>query len=272
MDVDPNPNLTASTTGPAAPPTPSSSSLADAIERRLRQQQQQQAAAQSIVPVPVFDSNYEKRLEFRRLIDPGIMRHNAKHIAMESLRILERLSDNILEHPDETKYYKFKPTNEKIKTFLVEPKGTLEYAVALGFHPEVENFQPFYIFRPRHMGDLQIGNAVIKEVLHIEEAKIQLQERARQEEKAARDAVKDKVKQAFIDDRKSTANRLQREAAARAARGSRPEPPKPTVRRQARMPGSGQTLTGQVVPETPPPYSRRGEDGEDGDEESEGEE
>ena len=41
------------------------------------------------------------------------------------------LADNILKNPNDTKYYRFKPTNAKIRRVLVEPKGTIEYARAV---------------------------------------------------------------------------------------------------------------------------------------------
>ncbi|TCD69688.1 hypothetical protein EIP91_006705 [Steccherinum ochraceum] len=269
-----NATIAVTATNPVTPPTaPSATSLADAIERRLHQQREESTAHSS--RYSAFDQDHEKRQEFRRLIEPGILRRNPKHITTEALRILVKLSDNIIEHPDDTKYYKFKPTNEKIKTYLVDPKGTLEYAVALGFRPEVENFQPFYVFQKRFLNDLKIGNAIIREMLEIEDAKQLQQEKARAEEKAAREAVKDKVKQAFMDDRKSTASRLEREAIAREAKGSlKPTSPPPArATRAARIPGSGQTLTGEVVPETPPPHSgHHTADDEDAEEDDEDEE
>ncbi|THH28944.1 hypothetical protein EUX98_g5239 [Antrodiella citrinella] len=244
----------------------------NAIERRLRQQREESSASPSS-GYSAFDENHEKRQEFRRLVEPGILRTNPKHIAMESLRV--HICLFFLEHPDDTKYYKFKPTNERIKTYLVDPKGTLEYAVALGFHPEVENFQPFYVFRKRHLNDLRIGNAIIKEILELEDTKAAQQERARAEEKAARDAAKDKVKQAFIEDRMSTAYRVQREQAAREARAAKQTDSPPTPARPARathIPGGGQTLSGQVHLETPPPYRRNRNINEEDDEEGDGSE
>ena len=71
----------ATSTGPRRNPT----SFADAAERRLKEQQQN--AAEQAESYSAFDQNHEKRQEFRRLIDPGILRHNPKHIAMESLRV-----------------------------------------------------------------------------------------------------------------------------------------------------------------------------------------
>jgi hypothetical protein len=34
-----------------------------------------------------FDTNHTKRTEFRRLVDPGIMRPNSKEVALRSLRV-----------------------------------------------------------------------------------------------------------------------------------------------------------------------------------------
>lgn len=34
-----------------------------------------------------FDANHTKRTEFRRLVDPGIMRPNSKEVALRSLRV-----------------------------------------------------------------------------------------------------------------------------------------------------------------------------------------
>jgi len=42
---------------------------------------------------------------------------------------LGMLATNIIDHPDEEKYHRFKPTNTAIRKKIVDPKGTLEYAV-----------------------------------------------------------------------------------------------------------------------------------------------
>ena len=39
------------------------------------------------------------------------------------------LARNIIDHPEEEKYHRFKPTNTAIRRKIVDPKGTLEYAV-----------------------------------------------------------------------------------------------------------------------------------------------
>ncbi|KAI0719546.1 hypothetical protein C8T65DRAFT_635723 [Cerioporus squamosus] len=229
---------------------PDHDAVAAAFERRLQAEREKAAAAG---PSSTFDGNHEKRQEFRRMIDPGILRPNPRKLALESLQTLLKLAENIIAHPDELKYQRFKPTNATIKRTLVEPRGTLEYAVALGFHPEVDNFQPFYIWHKRHMNDLKIGAAMIKEALDRENVKEVQAQRRKEEEKAAQEAAKAKIKQAFYDDRKGRAmiderERVARAAAAakRAAGGMSPEP-EPADYRPRHMPGSGHTLSGEVI-------------------------
>ncbi|KAI0352950.1 hypothetical protein OH77DRAFT_1428070 [Trametes cingulata] len=242
----------------SAPQSPSAASnarpdhdaVAAAIERRLQAEREKAAAA---AQSSTFDGKHEKRQEFRRMIDPGILRPNPRPLALESLQTLLKLAQNIIDHPDEPKYQRFKPTNATIKRVLVDPRGTLEYAVALGFHPQVENFQPFYIFNKRYMEDLKIGAAMIKEALDRELVKEEREQRRKAEEKAAHEAAVAKVKQAFYDDRKGRALVDERERTARATaaanRGSSSSatPAVADYRPKRRMPGSGHTLSGEVV-------------------------
>lgn len=64
----------------------SSDALAAAAERRLRLQPVLPTAAQ-------MAAEHEKRQAFRRLIDPGIMRPNAKEQALASLKVHQRLAN-----------------------------------------------------------------------------------------------------------------------------------------------------------------------------------
>ncbi|TFY82718.1 hypothetical protein EWM64_g1288 [Hericium alpestre] len=203
-------------------PTSSREARLAAIQSRIARQQVDDSAIGISAPSEFqpFDADHEKRQEFRRLIDPGILRANRREQAMASLQTLLTIAENILREPDNPKYKQFKPTNSKIKHDLVDPKGTLEYAVALGFRDEVENFQPFYRFRDRHINDLRIGTAILKEVLQIEVEKQEREERHKQMQKAEEEARKEKVKKAFMDDRKSNLLRDQREKAARARNGT----------------------------------------------------
>ncbi|KAH9076979.1 hypothetical protein EDB83DRAFT_2347565 [Lactarius deliciosus] len=51
-------------------------------------------------------------------------------IALRSLHTLSTIAENLLREPDNPKFRQFKPTNTIIKRDIVDPKGTLEYAVA----------------------------------------------------------------------------------------------------------------------------------------------
>ncbi|OSD04259.1 hypothetical protein PYCCODRAFT_1433642 [Trametes coccinea BRFM310] len=237
----------------AAAARPDHDAVAAAIERRL-QAEREKAAADAAARGSAFDiRNHEKRQEFRRMIDPGILRPNPRPLALEALQTLLKLAQNIIDHPDEAKYQRFKPTNPNIKRLLVEPRGTLEYAVALGFNPHIENFQPFYVFNTRRMEDLKIGAAMIKEALDRELVKEDREQRRSAEEKAAHEAAVAKVKQAFYDDRKGRALIDERErvtraaAAANRAAGSSASPAIADYRPKRRMPGSGHTLSGETI-------------------------
>ncbi|KAI0773354.1 hypothetical protein BC629DRAFT_1595126 [Irpex lacteus] len=235
---------------------PSASQVADALERRLRERREaeQQAAANSAYRP--FDEDHDKRQEFRRMIDPAILRPNPRPVALESLKTLLKIAENILQNPDEPKYLRFKPTNALIKRVLVDPKGTLEYAVAMGFNPVVENFQPYYIFnKKKHMRDLQIGAEILQEALTRESEKEERRERAFRDERAAEAARVANAKQAFLDDRKSRTLVERREkelreakAAAATRQGSTPptSPSTSTVGPHSML-GTGRTLDGRTV-------------------------
>lgn len=67
-------------TSPNMPPN--NHALAAAAERRMQQQREQH------LDQPIdFDENHDKRQQFRRMIDPGILRRNAMPIAVEALQV-----------------------------------------------------------------------------------------------------------------------------------------------------------------------------------------
>ncbi|KAI0340932.1 hypothetical protein BDW22DRAFT_1485878 [Trametopsis cervina] len=257
QDSSVDPGQTLSSSGAPAMDSPSASQVADRLERLMREQKKEKEAKAN-ASYAAFDEDHEARQEFRRMIDPGILRPNARPLALESLKTLLTIAENILKSPDEPKYWRFKPTNATIKRLLVDPKGTLEYARAMGFNPEVDKFQPFYVFnRKKHMRDLQIGADILAEALEREVTKEEREARAKQQEKAVAAAQKANIKQAFLDDRKSRAlierrERETREAKAAAAGRRASEPlsvpssPTPTTR----MPGSGHLLSGQTLDST----------------------
>jgi hypothetical protein len=69
-----------SDTAPSPPHSPIAASVAEATERRLHQQAPIRSTSE-------IAAEYEKRLHFRRLIEPGIMRPNAYETAMASLKV-----------------------------------------------------------------------------------------------------------------------------------------------------------------------------------------
>ena len=54
----------------------------------------------------------------------------------------------------------------------------------MGFDPQVEEYQPLYVFNPKRLGDLRIGAEILKEALERELTKEERAERAKQQEKA----------------------------------------------------------------------------------------
>lgn len=139
---------------------------------------------------------------------------------MASLKTLLTISENLLREPDNPKFQQFKPTNSIIKRDLVDPKGTLEYAIELGFRPEVKNFQPFYTFNPRRVEDLRLGAAILKEFVDLENEKAERASRSKVDQKAVVEAITNQVKLAFMDDRKTKMLRDEREKEQRAARAA----------------------------------------------------
>jgi len=215
------------------------------------------SASTSTKPIPKaqnyshFDKDHERRQEFRRLVDPGITRPNSHEVAYEAIKTLLMLAGNIIDHPEEEKYHRFKPTNTAIRRKIVDPKGSLEYAVELGFRPEIIDFQPFYIFHKTHWNDLLIGHAVLKEFEERESEKEQRLAKARAEEKAAIEAQKEKTRLAFLDDRKSKLQFDEREREIRAARAAKPPSPEPETEPSPHMPGDGHLLSENGTPPAP---------------------
>jgi len=205
---------------------------------------------------------YEMRQAFRRLIDPGILRPNSKDVATASLKTLLTISQNLLREPGNPKFQQFKATNDTIKRRLIDPKGALEYAIALGFRPEVDNFQPYYRFNERKMTDLRIGAAILQEAVDLEVVKQERLERSKKEEKAVAAAVANNIKLAFLDDRKTKMLRDQRDRERREAQAAtaanREVPSSPSISpASSDMPGTGHslvTLRSDVMMDNPPGY------------------
>lgn len=115
-------------------------SIAEAATRRV------QELTTPRVPPEQQIKDHGRRLKFRRLIDPGIMRPNSRDQAIASLKVRLRsdrtyykrnptsqrllvIAENLIREPDNPKFKRFKRTNQIIQRDLVEPSGALEYAV-----------------------------------------------------------------------------------------------------------------------------------------------
>ncbi|KDQ21045.1 hypothetical protein BOTBODRAFT_169708 [Botryobasidium botryosum FD-172 SS1] len=168
------------------------------------------AAAARVAAGPVEDDESrffkerEERQTFRRLCFVGIERANDASTTNATVKTLLTLADNILKNPGEEKYQSFKTTNGLIKRTLVEVKGGLEYAQALGFRADVQNFQPFYKFKPteKHLTSLRIGANVLREFADREAAKEEAGKGKKESVQEAQARQRRNALLAFEDDRR----------------------------------------------------------------------
>jgi len=149
-------------------------------------------------------ANQDEKRALRRIIYSGIERDNDAKLALESTKVLQKLARNILDHPGEEKYMQFKPTNTTIKRTLIEPKSTLEYAIAIGFRADIKDFQPLYIFSPtpKNVQSLRNGLDCLDEYIAREEVKQANANSAKETLKDVQARQRALVKLAYEDDRK----------------------------------------------------------------------
>ncbi|KAG8877362.1 hypothetical protein FRB97_003475 [Tulasnella sp. 331] len=166
-----------------------------------------------------WEKERDQRQRFRRLVDPGIIRSNNEAMSDAGIKCLSTICHNILDHPEEEKYRRFKTTNHRIKSDVIEVKGGLEFAVAIGFREQVEDFQPYYAWKPtaQNADALRIGAYVLGEfqqkiIAKEELAKIRKATKQDEAQQAAQ-----RVKLAFEDDRKSMARKSRMEKEHRQA-------------------------------------------------------
>ncbi|TFK91799.1 hypothetical protein K466DRAFT_659744 [Polyporus arcularius HHB13444] len=158
-----------------------------------------------------FDEEWDLRQAFRRRIDRDILEGNSPKVAIESLKTVLRLTRNILAHPEEEKYRRFKINNDHIKSKIVEPKGTMKLVMDLGFHIKAENFESYVVFTGKRYSELRVGSSIMEEILEREIKKQEEEESRREREKVELEAYKQKLHDQFLDDRQSVSARLQRE-------------------------------------------------------------
>jgi len=239
--------------------SPARGHLALAAEQRVQ-------VSPEFVAEQAYARQRNTRQAFRRLVDPGLSRGNMESTVQTTLNTLLKIADNILNNPEDEKYRQFKPTNTLIKRTLVDVKGGLEYAVALGFRAEVVNFQPLYIFHPnpKRLEDLQIGADVLREFVERKNEEADRVAKGRADEKAAAARAAEIVRLAYEEDRKAKKmrddmERQRRDAVARVA-ASTPidnqlEQAEPVIA-TTRLVG-GRSLGD---PNGPPPYEDNGEE------------
>jgi hypothetical protein len=80
------------------------------------------------------------------------------------------------------------------RPFPLELTCPRRYAIALGFAPEIRDFQPFYVWQARAHDKLRIGADILREAVALDTDKRERSERARKLEKEAADAVKRNVR------------------------------------------------------------------------------
>jgi len=165
----------------------------------------------------------DEKKAFRRIIIAQIERHNDDRVSIESVKVLLKLASNILHNPGEQKYQQFRTTNSIIQRHLVEPKGALEYAVAMGFRLEVQNFQMIYIFKPTpdNMNSLRNGADCLNEVVLRHADAAERAQRANEAEKEAKAHRQELVRLAYEDDRKEKKVRDEMEKQRREAVAAR---------------------------------------------------
>ena len=85
--MEPEPTSIADLMPPAR--RPDHNAVAAAFEKRLQAERERAAAAaaSAVNSSKTFDSDHEKRQEFRRMVDPGILRPNPRDAALESLQV-----------------------------------------------------------------------------------------------------------------------------------------------------------------------------------------
>lgn len=217
-----------------------------------------------------FALERDTRQEFRRLLDPGIARGTSESALLSTLKMLSTIAENLLRDPGNEKYQRFKPTNALIKQHLVEAKGALEYAIALGFRAEVVHFQPYYSFHstPKNMDNLRIGASVLKEAVDRINQKHEQAKLNKVDPKAVQKQIAQKVKLAYEDDRKEKKRRGElekqvreaRAAAAAAKKAAGPFSPKSPTK------GSSSMNNGEDAEKDDDEDEEYHEDGHDGDE------
>jgi len=184
-----------------------------------------------------WDANHPMRLEFRRLLDPGILRNNDKKDAVKALRVLNDITENILQNPNDPKYHRLNINSERMRLYIMPRKGTVEYLQKMGFREQTEKQVTRLVFNPERMADLRTGAKCLDEVIKNQVQAIEDKERERRQAIANEKAAKTKVVNAILDDRRTVATRVEREKSAeeRGVIGAEADESEPPVEEMSKL-------------------------------------
>mmetsp|Transcript_20146 Transcript_20146/g.46500 ORF Transcript_20146/g.46500 Transcript_20146/m.46500 type:complete len:195 (-) Transcript_20146:294-878(-) len=85
----------------------------------------------------------EARKMIMRVLDTKLTQQDAPS-ALQALRLALKLASNILDHPDEPKFNKFKASNPAISSKLFRVPGGPELVREMGFRPLVIQFEEWF--------------------------------------------------------------------------------------------------------------------------------
>jgi len=123
----------------------------------------------------------------------------------------------------------------------------------MGFHAEVKDFQPYYIWNSRKTTELRVGASVLKEALDREIEREERVAHAKREQKALKEIQAKQVMLAYEDDRKRKALYDKLEKERRLAReGLRASQPDVVTFGLSSVPGGDRSSS-------PPPYREHSE-------------
>ena len=68
--------------------------------------------------------------------------------ALKTVELASKLAGNILDHPGEEKYHRFKASNPNISKNLMKVVGGQDLLIAMGFRTQVHEFEEYWVHTP----------------------------------------------------------------------------------------------------------------------------
>ncbi|KAH9825203.1 hypothetical protein DFH28DRAFT_878534 [Melampsora americana] len=91
------------------------------------------------IPSTSTDGGAAIRKSFVQLIEGQLVERNEKAVVLEALKTMEKITSNVLKHPDESKYKTVKHSNGLIKRNIINVPGARDYLLACKFSPGVKD-------------------------------------------------------------------------------------------------------------------------------------